>query len=197
MSQGGFLPPQAAGREPDLGGAPDPPPPAPAPGGFAAPSGAAPPAPPQRGQAPHPSWYQPQPGWASGPAEPDNGPAVLGFALSLSSIGLLVISAGLSSLVSIGLGIVGMLQGAKGKRLVRDGHTAKNKDLAQAGFVIGIVATVLAGLATLFWIAIAIAIAVDEDARREFERELDDQRGDPAVLTAAVTALRMIGLFLS
>ncbi len=195
MAEGGFLPPEAAGREPDLAepagvaGAQRP-----LTGGFAPPSEATPSTP-----QPTPGW-QPtqQQGWAPAPAGPDNGAAVLGFSLALSSVGLLIVSAGLSSVVSLALGIVGMLQGSKGKRLVRDGHTQKNKDLAQAGFVIGIVATVLAALATLFWIGIAIAVAVDEGTRRDFQQQLDDRRGQPAALTAvAVLGIRLTGLVLS
>lgn len=192
MAEGGFLPPEAAGPEPDLGE-----PAAPrthSAAGFAPPSAATPPRP-QPSPGPQPAQQQ-----GSVPAQPgpDNGAAVLGFSLALSSVGLLVVSAGLSSLLSLALGIVGMSQGAKGKRLVRDGHTQKNKDLAQAGFVIGIVATVLAALATLFWIGIAIAVAVDEGTRRDFQQQLDDRRGQPAVLTATVVvALRLIGLVLS
>jgi len=190
MVEGGFLPPEAVGPEPDLA--------EPAvvrlKGGFAPPSAATPPRP-----RTTPEWQAAQQqGWAPAPTGPDNGSAVLGFCLALSSVGLLVVSAGLSSLVSLALGIVGMLQGSKGKRLVRDGHTQKNKDLAQAGFVIGIVATVLAALATLFWTGIAIAVAVDEGTRRDFQQQLDDRRGEPAVLTMTVVgALRLIGLFLS
>lgn len=208
MEQEGFLPPQAAGREPELG--PPSPPPQPAlTGGFAPPAGAAPsgqtaPAPQQAGW--HQSGWHPQPGvgqqpapaWAPAATGPDNGPAVLGFSLALSSIGLLLVSAGFSTLVSLGLGIVGITQSSKGKRRVRDGQTAKHRDLAQAGFVIGIVATVLSVLATLFWIGIVVAIAVDDGTRRDFERQLDDRRGEPAVLTAAALAgIRLVGLLLS
>jgi uncharacterized membrane protein YphA (DoxX/SURF4 family) len=192
MEQGGFLPPQAAGPEPQLGEVQAPQPTLT--GGFAPPSQATPPGP----QA-QPGWRPaPQQAWAPAPPTgPDNGPAVLGFSLALSSIGLLFITAGLSSLVSLALGIVGMLQGAKGKRLVREGQTQKHKDLAQAGFVIGIVATVIAALLTLFWIGIAIAVVVDESTRRQFEDQLDEQRGEPAVVPTAVFAtVRVIGLLL-
>ncbi|MGI8846390.1 MAG: hypothetical protein ACR2HC_09515 [Thermoleophilaceae bacterium] len=196
------MPPEASGREPELGQTPTAPD-ALLTGGFAPPAGATAPAPAQH--HPQPAWHQPtwqQPGpqqaWAPASAEPDNGPAVLGFALALSSIGLLVVSAGLSTLISLGIGIVAITQAAKGKRLVRDGNTRAHKDLAQAGFVIGILATALAALATLFWIGIGIAIAVDESTRNEFERQLDDRRGAPAVVTTAVLAgIRLIGALVS
>ena len=110
----GFLPPEPAGPEPDLGAAaPEPPPPPPQQQPAYVP--------PQQqlgwNQAPppaQPGWQQqppqPQP-WAwqpAGPPVPDNGTAVTGFVLSLVAAGLLLISVGLSSIVSVvcsGLGL--------------------------------------------------------------------------------------------
>ena len=122
---GRFLPPEPSGPEPDLGrpGAPPAPPtPAPAPPDYA---------PPAHAQAPPPQWAP------AAPAGADNGPAILGFCLSISSLGLLLISAGLSTLVSVGLAIPGMLQSRKGTRRVREGLTTRNAGLATAGWVIG------------------------------------------------------------
>ena len=67
MSSGGFLPPEPGGQGPDLTATP-------------------------RAAEPPPAQAWPQPGWGHAPAEPDNGPAVIGFAFSISSIGLLVLS---------------------------------------------------------------------------------------------------------
>jgi hypothetical protein len=122
---------------------------------------------------------------------------VLGFTLSLSSLGLLLVSAGLSSLVSVGLAIPGILQSRKGTRRVQEGLTTKSASLASAGYVIGIVALVLSVVATLFWIVVAILVATDEDARREFEREFDRQREEQAALTVLLVAARLIGVALS
>ncbi len=174
---GGFLPPEPSGPEPDLGPRrPSPPQPEPA------------------------SPQQPAPAWnTAAPSTPDNGPAVLGFCLSLSSAVLLLLSGGLSSLISVGLAIPGMLQSRKGSRRIQEGHTDRNGSLAGAGFVIGIVALVLSVLATIFWVVIAVLVATNEDARREFEREFDrqyhPQRSSVIPILLAVT--RLLGAVLS
>jgi hypothetical protein len=187
---GGFLPPEPSGPEPDLGGRPQPA--APAHQGYAPPAQAAPsqaaPAQPASPQAP--AWTAP-----AQPA-PDNGPAVLGFCLSASSLGLLLTSVGLSSLVSVGLAIPGVLQSRKGSRRVQAGETTRNAGLATAGFVVGLIALVLSVLATIFWILIAVIVATDDDARREFEREFDRQYERSSVGVLLVAA-RIAGAALS
>ncbi len=187
---GGFLPPEPHGPEPDLAARPAPPP---------APPAAA--QPPGQGYAPPaqepPAQWAPTPGQASA----DNGPAVLGFSLSLSSVGLLLISGGLSTLISIGLAIPGMLQSRKGTRRVRDGLTTRNAGLAKAGWVIGIVALVLSVLATIIWTVFAVLVATNEglrdDFERELERELDQYEQSSAAVTALFVAGRVIGAALS
>ena len=74
------------------------------------------------------------------PAGADNGPAVLGFCLSISSVGLLFISGGLSTLVSVGLSIPGMLQSRKGTRRVREGLTTTQCGPCHRGMGDGLVA---------------------------------------------------------
>lgn len=168
----GFLPPEPAGPEPELGG---PPAPAPAPQ-QAPPPGAAPPGygyppppgqpyppppgygyqPPPPGQAYPPAWGYPQ------PPVPDNGPAVAGFVFSLVSAGLLVISGGFSSIVSIACAIVGIVYSRKGKQKVDAGETPKHRGLAQAGFIIGWVSLFLAVLATIAW-TLVIVLAITDD----------------------------------
>ena len=146
-----FLPPQPAGPEPELGPAP-------------------------RRRA-----YQPPAGGRgrSGrgrPAQPDNSAAVTGFVLSLVGGSLLILTAGFSSLVSVGLAIAGIVYSRKGSRRVAAGETQKHGGLAQAGFVIGIVALVLAVLATIAWIAVLVLALTDEDFRDDFEQRYDDRR---------------------
>jgi hypothetical protein len=121
---------------------------------------------------------------------------VAGFAFSISSIGLLVVSVSLSTVLSLGLGIAGIVQSRKGRRLIDSGATSKNKDIATAGFVVGIISTVLSAAATLFWIGIVILVATDENARRDFQDQLDEQ-GDPAVVRLALVAVRLVGVALS
>ena len=98
---------------------------------------------------------------------PDNGQAVAGFVFSLVGLGLLVISFGLSSIVSLGCSIAGVVCWRNGKRKVDAGETPKHRGLAQAGFIIGWVGIALSVLATAGWIVAIAAGAIDESS---FER---------------------------
>jgi hypothetical protein len=95
---------------------------------------------------------------------PDNGQAVVGFVLSLVAVGLLVISFGLSSIVSLGCAIAGVVCSRNGKRKVEAGLTPKHRGLAQAGFIIGWVGVGLAILATAGWIVAIAAGAFDSNS---------------------------------
>ena len=162
----GYLPPEAAGPEPELGDRPaqaPPPPLAPPPQapaqtyGYPPPPGYGTPPPPGYAYPPQQQWTYPQ------AAVPDNGQAVAGFVFSLVSLGLLVISAGLSTIVSIGCAIVGIVCSRNGKKKVDAGETPKHRGLAQAGFIIGWVSLALSILATIAWaLVLGFAIA-DED----------------------------------
>ena len=211
--EGGFLPPEPPGPAPELGGRPaprspepaQPPPPAqappsaqaqhpayPQPGPGYAPSGA-------QGQPPPPGgWYPPagqgwqQPGpqpWAyPRPSAPDNPQAIAGFVLSLVSLGLLVVSVGLSSIASVGCAIAGMVLGRKGVRRVDAGETPKHRGLGQAGFWVGLGSLILSLLATAAWIAVLVAAISDEEFRDDLERELD---GSQTLSTAVLAAFRV------
>jgi hypothetical protein len=190
----GFLPPEPAGPEPELGGRPPqgPQPPAPQPPvaqppppgyGYPPPPPGAPPAaqpppgygypPPPPGQAypPPPGYgYPPPPGYAypppwgypQQPPAPDNGQAVAGFVCSIVSIGLLFISAGLSTIFSIGGAIAGIICSRNGKRKVDAGETPKHRGLAQAGFIIGWISLALSLLATIAWILVFAFAGIEE-----------------------------------
>jgi hypothetical protein len=192
----GFLPPEPAGPEPELGGRPAPPPPQDAPGPQAPPPPAygqqqTYPPPPGYGQPPPPGvWYPSQPqGWAyPRQTAPDNGQAVAGFILSLVAGGLLLISAGLSSIVSVGCAIAGMVLSRKGVQRVDAGETPKNRSLGQAGFWIGLASLILSVIATAAWVAVFIAALSDEDFRDDLEREFD---GSQSLSVLAAAALRV------
>ena len=166
-----FLPPEPAGPEPDLARRPQEQPPKPpqpaAPqqtyGYPPPPPGYQQPPPPGYGgyQAPPPGWGHP-PQWAWQPPVPDNGQAVAGFVFSIVAVGLLFISAGLSTVVSIGCAITGIVCSRNGKRKVDRGETPKHKGLAQAGYIIGWVGLGLSILATLFWILAIAGGLIDE-----------------------------------
>ena len=80
------------------------------------------------------------------------------------AIGLLVISFGLSSIVSLGCAIAGVICSRNGKRKFDAGETPKHRGLAQAGFIIGWVAVGLSILATAGWIVAIAAGAFDSDS---------------------------------
>jgi hypothetical protein len=197
-----FLPPEAPGPEPELGSAP-PPPPAPAPPQQPYQPPQQPyPQPYQPPQAPPPppgypayGWQQPPPpgwGYPPPPPQPDNGPAVTGFVLSLVSAGLLFVSGGISSIVSIGCSTAAIVYARKGKAKVERGETQKNRGLAQAGFIIGIVGLVLAVLATLVWGLIVVALIADDEFRRDFENEFDNSNSINAALPVAAAGARLL-----
>ena len=170
-----FLPPEPPGPEPDLATPPpqaapaqQPPPPPPPPQPPQQVYGYPPPPPGYGYQAPppppgysYPQPYPPQWGYAAPPV-PDNGQAVAGFVFSLVAVGLLVITFGLSTIVSLGCAITGVVLSRNGKRKVATGQTPKHRGLAQAGFIIGWVGVGLSILATAGWILALALGAIDE-----------------------------------
>jgi hypothetical protein len=227
----GFLPPEPAGPEPELGdrppqapppqgppvgaqppGAPPPPPPPPpgfgyppppgqvAPPGQPAPGHGYPPPPPGQPYPPPPGYGYPPgapapPGYPYPPPwgyaqqrVPDNGPAVAGFVFSLVAGGLLIISGGLSSVISIACAIVGIVYSRKGKRRVDAGETPKHRGLAQAGFIIGWISLGLSLLATIAWTLILVFAITDDNW--DWGTEPDTVRVTAAVLGAGA---RFIG----
>jgi len=200
----GFLPPEPAGPEPDLGRTPSPAPPPPAqppppPGQPAPPPGQATPypyaQPPGWQPPPPPGWGAPQPyPYAPRPAEPDNGPAVAGFVLSIVAAGLLLFSVGMSSIVSIACAAFGIYYSRKGKQKVQAGETGKHRGLAQAGLVTGIVGLVLSILATLFWVLILVLALSDEEFQQDFEDEFDQSDRVRAWTVALRLSIRVAAL---
>jgi hypothetical protein len=178
--QADWLPPEPPGPPPPEPPTPPPPfqPPPPTPGMHppAPPSGFPPPAFPP----PPPPGYPPQ--WQPLPPQPPNGDAVAGFTCSVIGLALLFFTAGLSTIVSLILGIVAVPYSRKGKRNVEEGRTTKHRDLAKAGYVIGIVTIVLSLLATAAW-ALIFAL-VDWD-------EIDESDGGPSGGDSVRAALRL------
>ena len=186
MDEPRFLPPEPPGPEPDLSESkveqPQPPPPPPPQETYGYPppppgyGGYQQPPPPGYGgyQAPPPGWGQ-TPQWAWQPPVPDNGQAVVGFVFSIVGVGLLVISFGLSSIVSVGCAITGIVCSRNGKQKVERGESPKHKGLAQAGYIVGWVGLVLAILATVGWILLIALGDIDTSSG-----------GTPADLRSAV-----------
>jgi hypothetical protein len=177
-----FLPPEPSGPEPDLSESKveQAPPPLPQTYGYPPPPPGYPQQPPPGYggyQAPPPGWGQP-PQWAWQPPVPDNGQAVAGFVFSIVAIGLLFISAGLSSVISVGCAVTGIVCSRNGKQKVARGETPKHKGLAQAGYIVGWVSLGLSILATVGWILLIAFGAIDEGS--------SGGSGTPAHLRSAV-----------
>lgn len=123
-----FAPPPAGGSAniPGIPGDTPPPPPPPPPPAYGAPA--------------VPTYGAAQPAYAV--AAPQNGPGTTALVL------------GILSLVCCGIftGIVAIIMGRKGMALADQG-LATNRGVAQAGFVLGIVGSVLSVLGVIFWIA--------------------------------------------
>jgi hypothetical protein len=141
-----------------------------------------------------PGYYQPAPWQQPGylppapppPPQPPNSEASTGFVLSMVSAGLWLFSAGLSSIISIGLAAFGIVWSRKGKKRVQSGETLKNKDLAQAGYITGIVMVVLATLSTLAWVLVIVLAATDDEFQNDLENEFDESNSFAVRLVAAV-----------
>jgi hypothetical protein len=102
---------------------------------------------------------------------PDNGVAVTGFVLSVIAAGLVVISVGLSSIVSIVCAGLGIYYSRQGKQRVDRGETPKHGGLAQAGFITGIITLGLSLLGTLAWVLFFVLYGTNDDFRREIDGE--------------------------
>ena len=151
--------------------------------------------PPEYPQPEQPPPYQPPPGyWQQPPPQPQQPPnndAVAGFTCGIIGASLLFFTGGLSTVVSLVLGIVAIPYSRKGKRNVDEGRTPKHRSLANAGYVIGIVTVVLSLLAIVAWVLIFTLVDWDE---------IDDTNDDPfndfdsvVLIRVAAAAIRLVG----
>ena len=139
------------------------------PGGPQPPQGPPPEYPQPQPQQPPPGYWQPPP---PQPQLPPNNDAVAGFTCGIIGASLLFFTAGLSTVVSLVLGIVAIPYSRKGTRNVEEGRTPKHKSLASAGYVIGIVTIVLSVIAIVAWVLIFTTVEINWD-------ELNEPNGDP------------------
>ena len=141
------------------------------------PGGWLPPQPP--GAAPQTPGYGQQPYQPPQPQQPTfvqprkqqgtNGLAIASLVCAVSSLGLLVLSLGLSFFFSLPLGIAGWICAAKANRDVQPGQR-------KTGQVLSIIAVALSVTAAIVWIVlIAAGFSVDE-LQRNLEQELERQR---------------------
>ena len=98
-----------------------------------------------------------------------NGLAIAAIVSAVASVGLLLLSLGLSFAFSLPLGIGGWVCAAKSPRDVRPGQR-------RTGLVLSIVAVALSVTAAVVWIVLIAAGVSVEELQRSLEEELDRQR---------------------
>ncbi|MDH6587603.1 hypothetical protein M2161_006709 [Streptomyces sp. SAI-133] len=144
----GFPPPAAAPPAPTPGyGYPVPPPPL-GPEGPGAPVG--------YGYPSYPQGPQGYGGWAP-PKPPQNGMGVAAMVLGILSCALFC----MYGILSLVLGVLAIIFGIKGRKRAELGE-ATNHGQAQAGFIMGIIGTIL-GIAVIVLLAIGITAAINSE----------------------------------
>jgi hypothetical protein len=136
------------------------------------PGGWLPPQPPGAPQSREPEPEPPSqpPIFVRGPAETGtNGLAIAAIVCAISSIGLLLLSLGLSFPFSLPLGITGWICAVRARVEVRPSQR-------KAGLVLAISAVALSGLAALVWIVLISSGFSVEDLQQSLENELERQR---------------------
>lgn len=140
------------------------------------------------------AWQQqPYPYYQQQALDPGNTPAVVSLVLGICSIAGVVFFLGLIFPITLGMGIPAIFLGRNGMKKVDQGETAKHRGLAQAGFITGIIGTVLSAISALFWILVFVGIASsDSDSNNN---DLFDETYAPAlqIAGAAVRAAALIG----
>lgn len=151
-------------------------------GGGAAEPGAAPPTP-GRGPAvtDRRDWWRaggaparpaggPVPMAARGAARPaGNGQALASLVLGIAGLVLFFAAGfGLVFVLNLPCSIMAWAFGVQGRRKVDRGETAERRGMAQAGMVLGIVGTVIGGLAIIAW---ALGFLLSDELRDQFQRE--------------------------
>ena len=98
-----------------------------------------------------------------------NGLAIAALVCAVASIGLLVLSLGLSFILSLPLGVAGWVCAAKAPRDVQPGQR-------KVGLVLAIAAVALSVVAAAVWIGLIAAGVSVEDLQQNLQDELDRQR---------------------
>ena len=101
----------------------------------------------------------PAPAQAAPPAPPEpdmrpNNDAVAAIACGLTGFALLIWTNGISTVVSLILGIFGVVFARNARRNVEQGLTTKHADLANGARIAGWITIGVSIVATIFWIAV-------------------------------------------
>lgn len=139
--------------------------------------GTYPTAPPPTQAAPPPTYAQGQPHAAphAVPREPGNGEATAALVLGIIAI-VLVVPLGIFAItlpLALICAVIAIVLGRSGRRKVDRGQTSQKRGQAQAGFIMGVVGTVLAVLAILGFVLLG---TLSEDFQRDFQRGFESQQ---------------------
>jgi len=135
------------------------------------PGGWLPPQAPSAPQPPRPPEQQPQPPTFVQPSgqQGTNGLAIAAIVCAVSSLGLLVLSLGLSFFFSLPLGITGWICAARSNPEISPGQR-------KTGQVLSIIAVALSVTAAIVWVVLIAAGFSVEELQRNLEQELERQR---------------------
>jgi hypothetical protein len=98
-----------------------------------------------------------------------NGQALASLLLGIAGLVLFFASGfGLVFVLNLPCSIMAWVFGVQGRRKVARGETTERGGMAQAGMVLGIVGTVIGGLAIIAW---ALGFLLSDDLRDQFQRE--------------------------
>ncbi len=104
-------------------------------------------------------------------ATPGNGHAVAALSLGIAGIVLFFLSGfGLVFVLNLPCSILAWWFGTMGVRRVDRGETTDRRGMAQAGMLLGVLGTVVGGVAIVAW---ALGFIFSEELRDEFQREWD------------------------
>jgi hypothetical protein len=136
------------------------------PGGWLppqAPSGPPQPPPPQPERPQAPVFVKPEGQTGT------NGLAIAALVCAVTSIGLLLLSLGLSFFFSLPLGIAGWLAAARARTDIQPGQR-------KSGLILSIAAVALSVVAAIVWVILIAAGFSVEELQRNLEEELERQR---------------------
>lgn len=123
----------------------------------------------------YPNYQQGYGGWPAPPMPPQNGMGVAAMVLGILSCALFC----MYGILSLVLGVLAIVFGIKGRKRAERGE-ATNHGQAQAGFIMGIIGTIL-GVAVIVLLAIGITAAINS------EDDSDYYDGSLAVVAAAAS----------
>ena len=106
----------------------------------------------------------PLPGAIPAGADAPNNPAVVAIALGATGLGLLLVTVGVTFLLTLPCSVLAWVFGAQGRRRVRSGETTRNEGLATAGLITGIIGTVLGIVAAVVWVMVVVNAINDPTA---------------------------------